>query len=88
MNNTLLFYVCRDCGSQYQGAHSCDRQSLRHAAEALDALIADERATGPGILWLYRIAYRVRAKLDGLGKYRDRAEMARRICEAGGTIIQ
>jgi len=43
---------------------------------------------GAGLLWLYRIAYRVRSQLNGLEKYKDRAELARIACELGGELYK
>ncbi len=35
---------------------------------------------GMGVLWLIRIIYRERCKMSGIEKYKDRAELARRVC--------
>lgn len=90
-DTSSCFFVCPDCGQQYPVSrpdHACDAQGQRLAAELLDLVIdplySDETGSiesGIGLLWLYRIAYRVRSRMNGLGKYKDRAEMARRVCE-------
>lgn len=85
------FFVCPDCGRQFPTSepnHSCDEQGQRLAAELLDELIDPAFSdvdgslnSGIGLCWLYRIAYRIRSRMNGLGKYKDRAEMGRRICQ-------
>lgn len=47
------------------------------AVKRLHVPIVDDAV---GLLWLYRIAFRIRSRMDGLEKFKDRAELARRVC--------
>lgn len=77
-----LVAVCPDCAAEFpvRSVHSCVWQAHRYAVDLMDSLIRNTES-GVGLLWLYRIAYRVRQKGNKLEKYADRAAMARRVCE-------
>jgi hypothetical protein len=78
------------------------RAGQRLAAELLDRCLAlahiplppaeeakhGQWMTGAGLLWLYRIAYRVRSRMNGLESYKDRAGMARVVCDLGGELYK
>ena len=74
--------VCGDCCQQLQltnVSHVCLPMRRREMMERMESLL-DECADGRGVLWLVRIIYRERCKMSGLGKYGDRADLARRVC--------
>ena len=96
-------WSCPDCGGSLplsETSHDCWQAGRRRAAELLDGFIMSfgdpvyksacfsQPLTGAGLLWLYRIAYRVRSRMNGLEKYKDRAEMARLACELGGGLVK
>ncbi len=72
--------------------HKCLPMMKRHMVERLEAILKSfeydveftpEQARPDealGMLWLLRVLYRERAKMNGIGKYKDRAEFARRVC--------
>lgn len=76
-----LFSVCPDCGNQFPlpTNHRCDRQALREFVAQIEVWVHDAD-NSHDLLWLYRVLYRLRSKLNGLGVYKDRAELARKIC--------
>jgi hypothetical protein len=95
--------VCPDCASQHSldVDHRCSAQGQRIAAETLDEFIHDAEKiadvytsapslgfSGAGLLWLYRVAYRIRQKMNGMERYGDRAALARRVCGLGGELVQ
>ncbi len=74
--------MCGDCGSQLaltDTTHTCQPMIQRRLVEMLERRL-DACNDGLGVLWLVRVLYRERAKMNGVGKYKDRAELARRVC--------
>jgi hypothetical protein len=53
-----------------------------------DLIHGPDVQSGCGLLWLYRIAYRIRQKMSGMERYGDRAQMARAACAMGGEWVK
>lgn len=91
MSSGRYVVVCPDCGAQYpveqDAAHRCDAQGQRMAAELVDLSMRNAE-NGCGLLWLYRIGYRIRQRMNGLEMYGDRARLGKYVCELGGEIIK
>jgi hypothetical protein len=71
---------CPHCGKRVEidGEHKCFADDRRQTALLLEYAI--DTADNPmQLLWLIRIAHRLRQTLNGLEKYRERAELARRV---------
>lgn len=84
LNEETINYVCPDCAAHYSPRvrHVCLSAGQRLASELLDRVILSGKVDeAEGLLWLYRVAFRVRLHLNGLRKYEDRARMARHACE-------
>ena len=84
---TNRYWVCHDCAGQFPmgtgDPHYCLPRRVREMAEWIDGAIAvcdDPR----GLLWLIRIAYRWRKRMNGVEQYGDRAALARRVLELMG----
>lgn len=84
MSNSRSNYVavCGDCCAQLaltDTEHTCLPMLQRRMMERLEKLLG-ECDDGLGVLWLVRVLYRERAKMNGVGRYKDRADLARRVC--------
>lgn len=74
--------VCGDCCKQMplsEVDHVCLPMRRRLMMEKMESLLASCN-DGLGVLWLVRIIYRERCKMSGIERYKDRAELARRVC--------
>ena len=81
-NKSNLVAVCSDCCVQLPLSdrdHTCLPMRRRRMMEQMEANL-DACDDGLGLLWLVRVIYRERCKMSGIEKYRDRAELARRVC--------
>ena len=54
------------------------RRMMERMENLLDSFTVND--SGYGLLLLVRVVYRERSKMDGIGKYRERAELARKVC--------
>jgi hypothetical protein len=87
--------VCPDCITQYplHVEHHCLEEGHRKGVELVEQLLGEvehlnREATGSGLLWLIRIAYRMRQRMSGMERYGDRARVARVACELGGELYR
>lgn len=85
-------HKCSDKGKfaagQRMAADLVDSRICQFVERERKSLLLKSRHCGAGLLWLYRIAYRIRSRMNGLEKYKDRADMARVACELGGELYQ
>lgn len=81
-DRTVYVAVCGDCCAQLplsNTSHTCLPMLQRRMVERLELLL-DSCDDGLGVLWLVRVLYHERAKMNGVGRYKDRAILARRVC--------
>jgi len=84
MSNKSSSYVavCGDCTKQLSLSdteHVCLPMRYRQMMDLMESNF-EACDDGLGTLWLVRIMYRERCKMSGIGKYKDRADLARRVC--------